>query len=74
MLPGILSHVRLIWNHSAFYGNPDRITGLLRMVSDEVINRCCATISLPGVFAGSSADNVVAALKACAPTQLAASR
>ncbi|KAK9846646.1 hypothetical protein WJX81_008333 [Elliptochloris bilobata] len=63
MLPGILGHVRLLWTHSGFYGNPDRITGLLRKVSDEVINRCCAVISLPAVFAGACANGVMEALQ-----------
>ena len=65
MLPSILGHVRLLWCHSSFYSNPDRITGLLRKVSDEVINRCCSVISLPAVFAGACADGVMEALQVC---------
>lgn len=64
-LPSILGHVRLLWCHSSFYSNPDRITGLLRKVSDEVINRCCSVISLPAVFAGACADGVMEALQVC---------
>ena len=65
MLPSILGHVSLLWCHSSFYSNPDRITGLLRKVSDEVINRCCSVISLPAVFAGACADGVMEALQVC---------
>jgi dynein heavy chain len=44
--------VRLIWAHSSFYNTRERITGLLRKVSNAVINRCVAVINLDDLFAG----------------------
>lgn len=50
LLPHILSCVRMIWNVSRFYNTPERITVLLRKLSNEIILRCCSIISLNDVF------------------------
>jgi dynein heavy chain len=50
-LPGILSRVRVISNASTYYGK-ERLTALLRKVSNEIIRRCQAKISLEDVFDG----------------------
>ncbi|ESN99380.1 hypothetical protein HELRODRAFT_66740, partial [Helobdella robusta] len=52
ILPKILKKVRMIWVHSVFYNGKERITSLLRKLSNEVINRCTAAISLDNVFGG----------------------
>eukprot|EP00762_Andalucia_godoyi_P004499 ANDGO_05184.mRNA.1 Dynein-1-beta heavy chain len=51
-LPNILNRIRLIGSYSQFYGTPDRLCGLLRKVSNEIINRCRAAISLNDIFDG----------------------
>jgi dynein heavy chain, axonemal len=52
LMPHILSCIRMVWNVSRFYNTPDRVTVLLRKLSNEIINRCCAVISLPDIFGG----------------------
>eukprot|EP00898_Chlorokybus_atmophyticus_P005400 jgi/Chlat1/5861/Chrsp4S06373 len=52
ILPRLLNCIRIIWNVSRFYNTPERLTGLLRKVSNEIINRCRATVSLTEVFDG----------------------
>lgn len=51
LLPGLLSCIRMIWNLSKFYNTEERLTGLLRKISNEVncdaskitlrLRRCC---------------------------------
>jgi len=52
LLPHILSCVRMIWNVSRFYNTPERITMLLRKLSNEIISLCCSVVSLEDIFAG----------------------
>jgi dynein heavy chain len=52
MLPPILNVVRLIWRYSRFYNTPDRLAGLLRKVSNEIISRCRASISISEILDG----------------------
>jgi dynein heavy chain len=52
LLPTILRSVRLIWANSKYYNTKERVTGLLRKISNEIIRRCCAKISLHEVFHG----------------------
>ena len=52
LLPGILTITRVIWLHSQHYNTPERLTGLLRKVSNEIITRCCEHISLEDLFNG----------------------
>jgi len=44
--------IRVVWRHSRFYNTADRLTGLLRKVSNEIINRCRASISIAEIFDG----------------------
>lgn len=39
VLPELLTKIRLIWTYSAFYNNQERVCGLLRKVSNEIIYR-----------------------------------
>jgi dynein heavy chain len=64
LLPPILSCIRMVWNISRFYNTPERITVLLRKLSNEIIERCCAVINLPAVFTG-AVDEVMASLQQC---------
>ena len=52
LLPEILTITRVIWLHSQHYTTPERLTGLLKKVSNEVIGRCCQDISLEDLFSG----------------------
>jgi dynein heavy chain len=52
ILPGLLLHVRMIWSISKHYNTKDRLTSLLRKVSNELIRRCCSVISLSEIFEG----------------------
>eukprot|EP00882_Tetradesmus_deserticola_P018928 GHRQ01020348.1.p1 GENE.GHRQ01020348.1~~GHRQ01020348.1.p1 ORF type:complete len:158 (-),score=43.94 GHRQ01020348.1:396-869(-) len=52
LLPQILDCIRMIWSLSRCYNTPARISGLLRRLSNEVINRCCAALRLGDVFSG----------------------
>ena len=47
-----LNVIRLVWKHSRFYNTADRLTGLLRKVSNEIINRCRASISIEQILTG----------------------
>jgi dynein heavy chain len=50
IVPGLLQWIRLVWTISQYYNTEERLTGLLRKVSNEIINRCCAKIELRDVF------------------------
>jgi dynein heavy chain len=52
LLPAILMYVRLIWANSKYYNTKERMTSLLRKISNEIIKRCCAKISLEDIFHG----------------------
>lgn len=52
LLPRILDCIRMVWAITQFYNTPERLTGLLRKLSNEIINRCSATIQLDDVFSG----------------------
>lgn len=52
LLPEILDGIRMIWSSSQHYNTPERICGLLRKLSNEVINRCCAVLQLEDIFTG----------------------
>lgn len=45
ILPKILYCVLMIWNINRVYNTEERLSGLLRKISNEVINRCCTKIS-----------------------------
>ncbi|XP_076454460.1 dynein axonemal heavy chain 2-like [Babylonia areolata] len=52
LLPRILNLIRIIWVNSEFYRSREQLTGLLRKVSNQVIARCRAYISLDKLFDG----------------------
>jgi dynein heavy chain len=59
IVPEILAIVSFIVEHSTSYNSPERVTGLLRKVSNEIIYRCCQKISLEEIFTG----NVYASMR-----------
>ncbi|KAJ8310645.1 hypothetical protein KUTeg_012510 [Tegillarca granosa] len=52
MLPKILNTIRMIWVNSEFYKTRERLTGILKKLSNEIINRCCKEINLDKIFDG----------------------
>ncbi|XP_064639639.1 dynein axonemal heavy chain 2-like isoform X2 [Lineus longissimus] len=52
MIPKILNLIRMIWVNSEFYKTRERLTGILRKLSNEIIRRCCKEISLDRIFDG----------------------
>ncbi|KAG4103981.1 dynein heavy chain and region D6 of dynein motor-domain-containing protein [Neocallimastix lanati (nom. inval.)] len=52
ILPTLLNCVRVIWSHSKYYNSKERLTSLLRKISNEIIRRCCSTINLEDIFFG----------------------
>ena len=58
ILPKLLHYIRMIWNISRFYNTPERITSLLRKVSNEIINRCCAEINIADILDGNVASSI----------------
>jgi len=52
MLPDILNAVRMIWSISRHYNTRERIVGLLRKVSNAIINRCVSQIDLSKIWEG----------------------
>jgi len=59
ILPELLNYVRMIWSISTHYQKEDRISGLLRKMSNEIIKRCQATIELSDIFAGKVESSMV---------------
>lgn len=59
ILPSLLAAIRMIWTLSRFYNTVDRLTGLLRKISNEIINRCCAKIDLKEIFDGDVEASIV---------------
>ena len=52
IVPNILNCVRLIKEESKFYTTEDKISGLLRKISNEIINRCKKCINLDDMLVG----------------------
>ncbi|XP_052104325.1 dynein axonemal heavy chain 2-like isoform X7 [Mytilus californianus] len=52
MLPKILNMIRMIWVNSEFYKSRERLTGILKKMSNEIIRRCCREINLDRIFDG----------------------
>ncbi|KAI8853504.1 dynein heavy chain, N-terminal region 2-domain-containing protein [Chytridium lagenaria] len=52
ILPRLLNCIRIIWANSKNYNTKERLTSLLRKVSNEIIRRCCVKISLEDIFHG----------------------
>ena len=51
-LPDLLNRIRLIWSFSKFYNTEDRVCGLLRKISNEIITRFRNHISIHEILDG----------------------
>ncbi|XP_063042411.1 dynein axonemal heavy chain 2 [Engraulis encrasicolus] len=51
-LAHILNLIRIIWVNSIYYNTRERLTALLRKMSNEIIRVCCRDISLERIFQG----------------------
>jgi dynein heavy chain len=67
ILPDILSRIRVIGAVSRYYHAEERLTGLLRKISNEVIRRCIAHINIYDIFDGDLLS-VMGVLKECLNT------
>jgi dynein axonemal heavy chain len=52
LLPDILNRIRMIWTVSTYYHSHERLTGLLRKVSNQIISQCSQKIDLNEIFNG----------------------
>ena len=52
ILPDLLNRIRLIWTYSKFYNSEDRVCGILRKISNEIIRRFRQHIPISEVFDG----------------------
>ncbi|XP_071951094.1 dynein axonemal heavy chain 2-like isoform X2 [Antedon mediterranea] len=52
LLPKLINKVRMIWLNSDHYKSRERLTGLFRKLSNEIIHRCCKEINLDKLFDG----------------------
>ncbi|KAI8904300.1 dynein heavy chain and region D6 of dynein motor-domain-containing protein [Gorgonomyces haynaldii] len=59
ILPRILRCVRMIWANSRYYNSKDRLTGLLRKISNEIMHRCSLKISLDEIFHGDVQESMI---------------
>jgi len=59
ILPSLLHCIRMISTLSKFYNTEDRLTGLLRKISNQIISRSCAKIVLDDVFNGDVSESMV---------------
>lgn len=59
ILPKLLNCIRIIWTHSTYYNTKERITSLLRKLSNEIIRRCSQRISLEEIFHGDVEKSIV---------------
>eukprot|EP01045_Picozoa_sp_COSAG04_P001419 COSAG04_NODE_47_length_31265_cov_18.823012_16_plen_540_part_01 len=62
LLPHLLNCIRMIWSTSDFFSYHERLTRLLRKVSNAMIHRCSAKISLGEIFEG-DAQKAIQALQ-----------
>jgi len=59
LLPEVLNLIRMIWTISKFYNTHERLTGLLRKVSTQIIVQCSKKISLSEIFDGDVEQSMV---------------
>ncbi|ETO18852.1 hypothetical protein RFI_18395 [Reticulomyxa filosa] len=52
LLPTIINSVRMIWSTSRYYCTADRLTSLLRKVSNQLIVQCTKAIDLAEIYDG----------------------
>lgn len=59
ILPKLLHCIRIIWANSKYYNTKERLTSLLRKVSNEIIKRCCKKIILEDIFHGDVQESMI---------------
>lgn len=67
-LPKLLSLIRIIWVNSPHYNTRERLTGLFRKMSNEIIRLCCHSVSLDRIFEGyvsSSKEDLQGCISCC---------
>ena len=64
----IIRVIRFIWTQSTYYNTRERLTGLFRKLSNEIIRICSNSISLQKIFDGhvkSSVENLLQCIDCC---------
>ena len=62
LVPELLATVQTIWNESKYYNSAERITGLFRKISNEIIKRCTSIINIQDML-GNDVNKCKADLK-----------
>lgn len=62
LIPDLLNKVLAIWKNSLYYNTSERITGLFRKISNEIINRCISIIDIQDML-GNEVNKCKADLK-----------
>ncbi|KAM4675882.1 dynein axonemal heavy chain 2 [Discoglossus pictus] len=57
-LPHLLSLVRIIWTNSPYYNTRERLTSLLRKISNELIRLCSREVCLDRIFEGYAISSI----------------
>jgi dynein heavy chain len=52
ILPDLMNRIRLIWSFSAFYNDNDRVCGILRKISNEIIRRFRSHVPVSEILDG----------------------
>jgi len=52
VIPALLNRIRMIWEYSKYYKSPERISGLLHQISNEIIKRCKGIINISDMLDG----------------------
>ncbi|XP_036369342.1 dynein heavy chain 2, axonemal-like [Octopus sinensis] len=64
----LLTLIRIIWMNSEFYNTKEKLTGLLKKLSNEIIHQCCKAINLDRIFEGyikSSSQTLIDCIECC---------
>jgi dynein heavy chain len=52
ILPDLLNRIRLIWSYSSFYNDNERVCGILRKISNEIIRRFRGHVQVSEIMDG----------------------
>lgn len=52
VLQNVFFGIRMLWENCSYYSSEEKVAGLFRKVSNQIIKRCSATIDLDELFAG----------------------
>jgi dynein heavy chain len=59
VLQSVFYSIRMLWQHCSYYSSEEKVAGLFRKVSNQIIRRCSETINLNDLFEGNVMSCVV---------------